>query len=295
MTDKQKGIGFVLISAVLYSIMPVMIRLLDAGDVPPMSQVFLRYNFAFLAAIVYFLVSKAKFKIKKTDAILIALVSIFGYALSNLMYTYGVINTLASNALFIFFSFAIMTPILAFIFLKEKVNRYNVLGLGIVFVALLLLFRPNSMSTWKIGGFFALLAALGQSIYLVGRRKLKDYSSQLILLTSTFFGVVTLGLLSAKFETDFYINPAGIRSLTPETWGLTIAFGFDNFLAWFFMTKGYQLIKTALASTVLLIENVFIVLFAFMFLNEMPTIYSLIGGGLILIASLIVIYKGDNS
>ena len=61
------------------------------------------------------------------------------------------------------------------------------------------------------------------------------------------------------------------------------------------MTKGYQLIKTALASTVLLIENVFIVLFAFMFLNEMPTIYSLIGGGLILIASLIVIYKGDNS
>ncbi len=44
--DTLKGVFFLLLAAILYSIMPVLIRILGGGGVPPVSQVFLRYIFA---------------------------------------------------------------------------------------------------------------------------------------------------------------------------------------------------------------------------------------------------------
>jgi len=295
MRENQKGIVFILIAAVLYSLMPVLARILNAGGMPPMSQVFLRYIFAFSAALIYFKVSKSKLELKKPGLGFLVIMSVFGYALANLFYTYGVLNTLASNALFIFFSSSIIAPVAAYFFLKEKLNRFNIIGLVISFLALFLLFQPNSMSTWKIGGFFALLASLGQVVFVILRRKLKGYSSQQILLSSTFFGVTTVGLLALVFENWFYVSPDGFRAISQSLWWLTIIFGLFNFSAWFFMTKGFQLLKAATGSLVLLAENVFVVFFAYMFLNEIPTVYSMLGGALIVVSAGLVALKGDNS
>ena len=53
-SNQLKGIILLLASAFIYSTMPVMIRVLGGGGLPPMSQVFLRYIFAFLTALIYF-------------------------------------------------------------------------------------------------------------------------------------------------------------------------------------------------------------------------------------------------
>jgi drug/metabolite transporter (DMT)-like permease len=285
------GIFYLLTSTFLYSIMPVLIRFLGANKIPPMSQVFLRYIFAFISAATYFfIISKSKLQIKKKDIPMVILVSVFGYALSNLFFTYGTLFTQVSNALFIFYSYGIITPILAYFFLKEKLNKYNAVSLALTLISLLLLFQPNSVATWKLGAIFAVLAALGQSFYFIGRRKLANYDSKTLLLTSTFLGVLTLGLLSLVFENSFYQQE--ISNLSPRVWLVTLLFGLDNFLAWLFMTKGFRLIQASTGSVIMLLENVFAVIIAFTFLNEAPTFFTLMGGFLILTSSILVALKG---
>lgn len=295
MAKTNKGILYLLLAAFLYSIMPLFIRWLNAGNVPPMSQVFLRYIFAFLGAGSYFYFTKSKFKLKPKTLPLLITMAFFGYALTNLFFTYGMIYTQVTTALFIFYSFAIITPLLAFIFLKEKTNQYNWIGLILSLAALFFLFQPNILSTWKIGALFALLSALGQSFYLIARRKLMVYSSQQILLTSTFTGVVTLGIMAMIFEKSFYFSTTGIKTLQPETWLLTVIFGLDNFFAWLFMSKGFQLVKASIGSLVMLVENVFVVIIVFLFLREIPTLMTFLGGALVISAAALVTLKGDNS
>jgi len=295
MTPKTKGILLLLGSALLYSIMPVLIRTLGAGHIPPMSQVFLRYIFAFLAALIYFVITKSKFELNKKHIPAILLLSVFGYALTNLWFTYGILYTQVGTALFIFYCWGIITPILGLIFLKEKMNIYNIVALLMGGAALALLFSPAPVSTWKLGAIFAFASALGQSFYLIGRMKLSQYNSKFLLLCNTFIGVITLGLLAFLFEDNFYSSNQGIMTVSPATWIATILFGIDNFAAWLLMSKGFQFVSTSTGSMVLLAENIFALIFAFFFFAELPTMMTFIGGSLILLASLLVIFKGKNS
>ena len=291
---KNKGILLILLSALLYSVMPVLIRTLGGGGLPPVSQVFLRYIAAFIAAALYFFrTSRNKITIQKKDIALLLIATIFGYALTNLFYTYGMLNTYVSNALFLFFTFAIIAPILGFILLKDKLNMFNAAALIITVIALVLLFQPNAIPTWKIGGMFAILSALGQATYLIVRKKLKNYSASFLMLANTFAGVIVLGILSLMMEQSFYFQ-GGIQRISLNTWVTTVLFGIDNFLAWIVMTKGFEYVKAATGSIVLLPELVFGIFFAFLFFKEIPTYVTLAGGTLILLSSILVITKGEN-
>ncbi len=194
---------------------------------------------------------------------------------------------------FFFFTFAIIAPILGFIFLKDKVNKFNIITLIISFIALLFLFQPNSFATWKVGGFFAILSALAQAAYLVLRKKLSAYPANFMMLANTLIGVLVVGFLSLILEESFYFQGA-IQHVSSNTWLATILFGVDNFLAWFAMTKGFEYFRATSASVILLSELIFGIFFAFIFFHEIPTYATFIGGGLILLSSVLVIVKGES-
>jgi len=289
-----KGILLLLSSAFLYSIMPVLIRILGGGGLPPMSQVFLRYIFAFLAASIYFFfISKSKIKVNKKDLLLLSVVTIFGYSLTNLFFTYGILYTSVGNALFLFYTYAIIAPILGYFILKDKINAANIFSVVISLIALLLLFSPNSVPTWKLGGFFAILSSLGQASYLILRKKLHKYPAAFMMLANTLVGVVVLGVLSILFETSFYTD-GSLFLVSGNVWITTITFGIINFLAWFAMTKGFEYFKATAGSIILLSELVFGIFFAFLFFKEIPTVATAIGGVLILVSSTLVILKGES-
>lgn len=289
----KKGLTYIALSILAYGSMPILIRALNANKVPPMSQVALRYVFALTAAVIYFLAKKSRFKIERKFIWLLMVVSIVGYGFSNLAYTYANLNTEVSNALFIFFSFSIITPILAFILLKEKINKFNLIGLVIAFVGLGFLFKPNSFVTWKIGGLFAFAAAVLQSIYLVGRRALVKVSSELILVSSTFLGLVSVGLLAVIFEKGFY-SQAGIGSLSAATWLLTGLFGTLNFLGWYFLARAFQLLKAGIGSLMMMWEPVLVAVLAFFVYGEIPTLFTLIGASLVTVSLFVVVIKGRS-
>ncbi|MFH0773648.1 MAG: DMT family transporter [bacterium] len=290
----SKGIFFLVLSAFLYSLMPVAMRILGRGGLSPFSQVFLRYIVAFLCAFIYFfIIKKAKVKLRMSDIGFMLGTSIVGYALANLALTYAVLNTQVSNALFLFYTYAIIAPLFGFLLLKERMNKYNLLSLLFIFVALFLLFQPNGIASWKIGGLFAILSAFGQSIYLIGRKKLHSYSAGFMMILNTSVGVLILGILSLILDNSFYFK-GGLQEVSLQTWIVTILFGIDNFLAYFTMTKGFEYFKATTGSLILLSGLVFGVVFAFLFFAEIPTLITIIGGILILLSISTVILKGAS-
>lgn len=290
----HKGILLLLLAAFLYSIMPVLIRILGNNGIPPISQVSLRYSVAFFCALLYFfLVAKAKFFFPKKQLFLLLFTAIVGYGMTNLFYTISILNTQVSVTLFVFYMFAIIAPILGFVLLKDKVNKFNIISLALSFVALVLLFQPNSVATWQIGAIFAFLSALSQAGYLIARKKLHAYKASYIMLVNTFLGMLVVGALALFVETSFYFQ-GDIAQVSTNTWLVTFLFGVDNFLAWLTMTKGFEYFRATSASIILLSELLFGIFFAFLFFNEIPTIATLIGGILILFASVLVIRKGET-
>lgn len=293
-SSTKKGILLLLISALLYSIMPILIRILGNNGIPPISQVGFRYIVAFIAALVYYkLTTRTKFFLPKKNLVLMLFATIFGYGLTNLFFTIAILNTQVSNALFLFYTYAIIAPIFGFIILKDKVNKFNVFSLMLSSLALILLFQPTSFITWKIGGIFAILCSLGQATYLLARKKLHIYPANYMMLANTLLGTLCVCALAFIFETNFYTSGA-IQYVSANTWLVTLLFGLDNFFAWLAMTKGFEYFKATASSVILLSELVFGIFFAFLFFQEIPTIMTFLGGLLIIISSVLVIYKGEN-
>jgi len=293
-SDTKKGILLLLLSALIYSIMPVLIRFLGSHGIPPISQVALRYVFAFVSASGYFFfIAKTKFSLPKKQLPLLLYSAIVGYGLTTVFFTLSILNTFVSTALFINYLYAIMTPLLGFILLKDKLNKFNSISLMLSFIALMLLFKPTSIETWRLGAAFALLSALTTTTYLIARKKLPEYRASYLMLLNTFLGMLSVGLLGIIFEPAFYFG-GGILHISANTWLVTILFGIGNFLAWLLMTKGFEYFRATGASIVLLSELVFAVFFAFLFFHEIPTIATVIGGLLIIFASVLVILKGKT-
>ena len=274
--------------------MPVLIRLLGNHGIPPISQVSLRYVVAFFCALVYYLfIAKGKIFLPKKHIALLLFAAIVGYGFSNVFYTLGILNTLVSTTLFLTYLYAIITPILGFVLLKDRVNKFNIISLAMSLAALVLLFQPTSFVTWKIGGFFAFLCALATAGYLIARKKLPEYRASYMMLINTFLGMISVGILGLILEHSFYFN-GGITHVSLSTWIVTVLFGIDNFGAWLAMTKGFEYFHATSASIILLSELVFGVFFAFLFFQEIPTAATFIGGLLIIISSVLVILKGET-
>lgn len=290
---KTLGIFYLFTAALLYSFLPAFIRWVGSGGLPPMTQVFSRYIFAFIAASVYFfIIKRATLVIRKKNIVILSISAIVGYALTNLFFTYAILFTYVGNALFLFYSYAIITPVLGFFLLREKLNKFHIVSIILSTIALFLLFQPSSIPTWKLGGVFAILSAVGQSVYLLLRRKLMNYSSHHMMFINTLVGVIIVGVLSLLFESTFYSSSIG--AVSGKTWMISAVAGLTNFSAWFCMTKGFEIFKASTGSIILLIEIVFGILIAFILFQEIPTILAFVGGLFILLSSTLVILKSSG-
>ncbi len=161
-------------------------------------------------------------------------------------------------------------------------------------MSLFFLFKPGPIETWKMGAFFAVLSAIGQAVYVIGRKKLHHVSSPLLLVVNTFVGVFAVGLIAVVTEFSFY-SQGGIASVSLSTWLITVLFGIDNFAAWLFMTRGFALVSAGTGSLVMLSENFIGIVFAFLFFSEIPSIPTAIGGAFVMAASLVAIMSGEKA
>ena len=140
MTEKQKGILFIIISAFLFAVMNSFVKL--AGDIPPIQKAFFRNAGAFVIAVLVLLKQKNAVKIKMNHLPLLVARALFGtlgiicnfYALTHL-------NLADASALSKLAPFFVV--VFSFIFLKENIKLYQFIAIATAFMASLLIVKPS--------------------------------------------------------------------------------------------------------------------------------------------------------
>jgi len=181
------------------------------------------------------------------------------------------------------FSGPIWVVIFSILFLGEKIKakRWTAGGLG--FIGVIIISKPgfDNLNNYYIYPIIFTLAFAGVSIFI---RKL-TLVGEPIYLIAFYFSVCSgiFGLCTLPFG----------EWLMPSSYdlGLLILIGLFGSTANLLLTKSYQLAEVSLTTPLKYLSLVFAIIFGFYLFNEIPTIYTLSGAGLIVISSAIIFVR----
>lgn len=156
MTNKQKGIACILISAFSFALMNLFVQL--AGDINPIQKSFFRnlISFAFAAAV---LLKGHDFSFQKKNLKFLILRSALG-TIGILCNYYALGNMLLSDASMLGKLSPFVVLICSYIFLKEKMNGFQVFSILIAFIGSLFIIRPGFSLTEMLPALMGLAGAV---------------------------------------------------------------------------------------------------------------------------------------
>ena len=198
--------------------------------------------------------------------------------------TYGIAHTSAANAAFLISLCIVLTPLVEWLLLKQSPDRFT---LGAALVAMLgaVLLSSNLNAAFNLGDGLILAAAVLRALMMVEtKRRCAGRALSTLALTAVQSGVLMLGCVLLAL-----LSPSGLPALpsSPTFWLATL------FLVLFctlfaFFAQNYAIRRSTPSRVALLLgtEPVFGALFAALVLGETLSSKVIIGGALIVLASL---------
>ena len=152
-----KGYIFVIMSAVIFGLMPLMAKFIYAEGVNPPTLVFLRniISVPILAALT--LLTKNSIKVQLSALPKIALIAIMGCSLTPLLLLYSYNYIPSGTATVFHFVYPAVTLVGEFVFLKAKIKWGHILSVIFCVVGIALFYNTNDKVNFT-GGFLALLS-----------------------------------------------------------------------------------------------------------------------------------------
>ena len=156
MTNKQKGIMFILISAFSFALMNLFVQL--AGDINPIQKSFFRNLISFLFA-ASILLKDRDFSFQKRNLKYLILRSALG-TIGILCNYYALGHLLLSDASMLNKLSPFVVLICSYIFLKEKMNGIQVFSIIVAFIGSLFIIRPGFSLTDMLPALIGLAGAI---------------------------------------------------------------------------------------------------------------------------------------
>ena len=267
---QSKGIAFVLMAAVLFSIGGLCIKLV------PWSPLAINGARNFIAAIligIYLKVTKHKLVINPAvlfGAVCMTLVTTL-YCMANKL-------TTAANTIVLQFTAPIFVIFFMWIFFKEKPKRVDIMASAIVFAGIICFFVDGLSSGNMLGNVIAVLSGVAYAgVFMMNSFEKSDS------LSSIFLGQALSAVTCIWFvfgETDFGITAVG---------GILALGIFQLALAYIFMAKGLEEVPAVTASLTTAIEPILNPLLVAVFYREAVTPLSFVGA--IIVISAVVGYN----
>jgi drug/metabolite transporter (DMT)-like permease len=184
------------------------------------------------------------------------------------------------------FSGPIWVVIFSMIFLSEKIRTKRWVAVGLGFIGVLIISKPgfNNLNYYYIFPIIFCIGFAGVSILI---RKL-TLAGETVWLIAFYFSVASgLGGL-ATFPLGDWIMP------TKYDLVLLILVGLLGGIANLTLTQSYKLAEVTLTTPLKYLSLVFAIIFGFYFFNEVPSINTLLGSGLIVISSGIIFFRENQ-
>lgn len=239
MSNQLKGVLFASISALFWGFLAIAIKV-TTQTVPSLNIVWFRFFFAFVVMFLYFLITDAK-KLKiliKPPALL--LLTAIGLAVNYLGFTKGVEYVSPNTAQVVIQAGPILLGVVGFAFFKEALGRWQIVGLTVAAVGMLLFYHnelgsilhPVSKDRFQTGFMWVLLGALGWLAYAVTQKILvRKYDGQLLNLA--IFGFPAL-MYTPTLNADL------MWQMTTKEWLLMIFLGANTIIAYGALAKAFK-------------------------------------------------------
>ena len=194
-------------------------------------------------------------------------------------YVFAMYNTTVANTNFIIQTQTIFLAIFGYFFLKEKISKITLVSIFLAISGIILMvgsdLEPGQMS----GNLAAFIMPVSFAILILIIRKYPNVDMVPLQLyagiTAMIIGYIIAGKINISAHDIFLGFLAGF---------FQIGFGF------IFITIGARTTPSAMVGIIMLSESVLGPIWAFLFVNEIPSLYGLIGGAIILFAVLLQFY-----
>ena len=194
-------------------------------------------------------------------------------------YVFAMYNTTVANTNFIISLQILFLAIFGFFFLKEKINLITLISIILAMFGVLLMVG-NSLSPGELSGNLAAFTMpITFAVLIMIVRKFPSVD----MVPAQFVAGISSCLIGLSLSPTIMISPHDIF-LGFLAGFFQIGFGF------IFITIGARTTPSAMVGIIMLSESVLGPIWAFLFVNEIPSSFGLIGGAIILFAVLLQFY-----
>ena len=275
LTKNQLGFLYMFLSVCTFSVMDLLVKW--SSDYPTGEVLFFRGFFGLLPT--YFLIPKNKLKTFYTTER--SKEHLFR-CLMGLMALIAIVIALRELPLAVVVSLSYAAPlfitVLSIFLLSEKVGFFRWLAVLIGFVGIIIIAEPGFKGMNYLY-FLPLIFCIGMAFVTITIRKLS--TTEPIWLISIFF-TITISIAGLATIPMGWIMP------NFQDFILLTLIGVTGGSANLFLTQSYKLSEVSLVAPLKYLALVFAIIFGYLIWNEVPTVKTLIGASLVVLASLII-------
>ena len=274
MTNNAKGLALTSLGVFIMSLESLFIKF---TTISPFLFSFYIGIFMFISMISTFLFKeKAVLKKALSTNLLMLIVCAILMGTSNIFFITAVKTTTVANVVIIFSTAALFSALFAYLFYREKITKNIIVASFFMFVGLFIIFNDKLEIGSIEGNIYALLctAFFATSYVILSRYKDMD---RFIL---TAFSGLALSMIAFFFCDDLAIDFKTLAVVM--IMGLLI-----SPISRVFLGNGAKYISASEVSLLMIIETIMAPVWVWIFLNEVPSSYTFIGGSII-VATLIV-------
>lgn len=289
MVNEKKAFIALIITVILWASAFICIRYImqtfSAGTLA-----LLRYFIASLTAIVPFCIIKNKKMPSLKDFIMFSILGFFGFFSYNILLNEGEKTVSAGLANFIVAQMPVIVSVLSMILFKERLNLYGVIGFLISLSGVLLILLVSDSSEGFSGGMILIYgAACSGAVYsCLQKRFLTRYHPIEVVCYCMWLGTTMLMIYAAE-AINLLIDSDYLSILTIIYMGI-----FPGAIAYLLWGYSFKYIRASSASSALYLMPLFTLILASIFLSEIPSLLSIIGGLTAVTGSLIISKFGCN-
>ncbi len=278
-----KGYIFVILSALIFGLMPLMAKFIYEDGVNPITLVFLRniVSVPMLAILAFFSGSTVKIDAKAFPKI--SFIAIMGCSVTPLL-LFSSYNHIPSGTATVFhFIYPAVVVLGEFIFLKNKIKYGHIISVILCVMGIALFYNPENKINLA-GSLFALLSGITYAIYVLSLSSFK-YKKQSVFTFSFYVAAIcSFVMLCVCAITKQFSFPQSFSG-----WALTILFAFSlNVGAVVLFQKGTFLIGGSRASILSTFEPITSVIAGALIFREGINIFTVVGTILVIAASILI-------
>ena len=242
------------------------------------------FVFSFYLGIFIFASTAGSLLFKKKEYVKNALTSSFGIliicatmmAISNIFFITAIKTTIVANVVIIFSTSALFSSLIAYLLYKEKMTRNIFYASFFMFIGLFIIFSDELSFGSMEGNIYALLCTILFSVSFVLLSKYKEMDR--VVLTA--LSGVALSVITYFLSDDLKIDTTNL--LIVMSMGLII-----SSISRVLIGNGAKYISASEVSLLMLIETIMAPIWVWIFLNEIPSSNTYIGGSIIILTLIV--------